>query len=297
MSAKILYITIFATFRAFAQDGAEQYYQIPKSMALFLTIFLILLTGFAIYIFFVNRKLKNLVAKTKSQIEEVKKIKAKKEEIISKAISATSHHWRQPLNTLSMLTDLLIMRFEQNRLDEEFLQYFHTKSKEHIKQINDSIDVLRTFNLKEKKESFDLIPLIKEFLERQKINYPDIMFKLNAPSSLKITNYKKALLDTLKHLIQNSAKALEEADKKEIAINIKEEKDRVVIEVSDSAKGIDSKIMEKIFEPYFSTKEDSSAGVGLFFVKTFITYHLNGTIEAFNDNGAHIKMTFPKEIE
>ena len=72
--------------------------------------------------------------------------------------------------------------------------------------------------------------------------------------------------------------------------------DEVKIEIEDNAGGINENYIDRVFEPYFSTKkEEEGTGIGLYMGKTIVNKHLHGSIEAKNiDNGVCFRIKIPK---
>jgi signal transduction histidine kinase len=98
--------------------------------------------------------------------------------------------------------------------------------------------------------------------------------------------YPNELLQVLINIINNAVDALSEnkVEKPTLTITLKQqiEDDPIYLTISNNAKPIDEKVLPRIFEPYFSTKEKNGTGLGLYIVKTIIDKHLDGRIAAQN---------------
>ena len=65
--------------------------------------------------------------------------------------------------------------------------------------------------------------------------------------------------------------------------------------VSDNGKGVDENILDKIFDPLFTTDNSRKiSGLGLSICREFVEMH-GGTIKAYNNLGLTIEFTIPKE--
>ena len=94
----------------------------------------------------------------------------------------------------------------------------------------------------------------------------------------------------MNNIINNSVDALKENDQvqKYIFIISHIENDKAIIKIKDNAGGIPEDILDKVFEPYFTTKHKSQGtGLGLYMTHKIITESLNGEIYAANVNFDH----------
>jgi len=118
------------------------------------------------------------------------------------------------------------------------------------------------------------------------LQYHNITLVYKQEKKININCYKNELLHILINLISNSRDAYIEnksINSKKIIIEIKRKNKLIEITISDHAGGIDEKIIDRIFDPYFTTKHKSQGtGIGLFMSKKIITQHFDGNIEVQN---------------
>ena len=116
---------------------------------------------------------------------------------------------------------------------------------------------------------------------------------------LKIMIKNNDLVQVILNLLVNSIDAymLSENENKIIKIYTKEEDTKIVIKIKDNAGGIPAEIIDRIFEPYFSTKDKKNGtGIGLYMSKLVVESHLNGTINVqSNDKSTTFTVAINKE--
>lgn len=112
---------------------------------------------------------------------------------------------------------------------------------------------------------------------------------------------KNELSQVILNLIANAMDAIIENKiaQGEISITVQSSADSAVLSIADNAGGIDEAIMDKIFEPYFTTKENcNGTGIGLYMSKTIIEEHMSGKLEVYNTaSGASFKIILPIEVD
>jgi len=202
-------------------------------------------------------------------------------------ISMIAHQWRQPLNNLSLINQLLISKYAKEQLDDKTMQYFKTNSQRQINLMSSTIDDFRNFFKTENEKKECKIETILENLSE--ISQPiyknhNINLVINIEQCFTIYVYPNALSQAILNIINNAKDALVEhniSDKK-ITITVRKEEDIVII-IEDNAGGIAPDIIDKIFDPYFSTKkEKNGTGLGLYMTKMIIEEQLESTIKVIN---------------
>lgn len=216
---------------------------------------------------------------------------------LGQMLANIAHQWRQPLTELNLTLFNINKAMEKNRTNE--VQLYYNESKKIIKGMSQTIDdfsnffdphkEVQPFNIEESIQ--EALEMLDKLIHRKQIN---IEFKHERCAVLGIKN---ELSQVIINLIQNSIDVFEQKAIKKACITIKSyiNGNNAVIEFSDNAKGIEPAYLEKVFEPYFTTKHKSSGtGLGLFMSKLIIEKSLKGTILVENrSKGAFFKLTVP----
>ena len=211
-------------------------------------------------------------------------------------IGNIAHQWRQPLSVISTASSGVKISREMNTLTDENLNQsldMITKSANHLSQ---TIDDFRDF-FKPKKEKIDF--LLSEIIEKtmnlisaQFINQEISLIK--NIENIKMNGFESELIQVVINILNNAKDALTNCENdKYIFIDIYKKENQVIIKIKDNAGGIKEKIIEKIFDPYFTTKHKSQGtGVGLYMSNEIINKHMEGKIEVKNENFSYINKNY-----
>ena len=202
-------------------------------------------------------------------------------------IGNIAHQWRQPLTHLSYIMMNLKTAYDKDRLTNKYFEEKSKEAKEQLEFMSNTIDDFRDFfKMSKQKEKFYVNEAIDEVINLQKASFKahSIDVDFTYENSVEIYTYKGEFLQVLFNLLNN---AKDEFVKKEIEdcrifINLKQEDKKVVITVLDNAGGIPKNIIDKIFEPYFTTK-DKGLGLGLYMSKMIIDRSINGKLDVKNE--------------
>ena len=221
-------------------------------------------------------------------------------------ISMIAHQWRQPLTAISSTITNIDIKLEIGKFDFEdkedrklflkFLEKKHNNIINYIKNMSDTIDDFRTFfkpNKERTETTYD--ELVKSTLSiiEMSIKNNNIKLILDLNCNKPINIYENDLKQVLINLIQNAKEILLERKIENPTIKITASNE--VITISDNAQGVPIEIIDKIFEPYFSTKDKKGGtGLGLYMSKMIIEDHCNGKLTVSNNsNGAVFKIYIP----
>jgi len=224
----------------------------------------------------------NLVNHEKKAIEESKFI------ALRELIHNIAHQWRQPLSVISMSASSLSMKKELEDLSDIELYDLCNTIDNSAQQLSDTIDSFHTVITQNNEKSiFNLNQLIEDnssLLFCQSVN-TQITPIINIDKTIQIEGFKNQLIESLIYITTNSKDALNRLDiqDKMVFIDGYKNENQIILNIYDNARGIDDAIINKIFEPYFTTEHQSRGkGLGLYSVYKMITESFNGTINVSN---------------
>ena len=208
-----------------------------------------------------------------------------KQALIGELFSMIAHQWRQPINKIASIIALLRFDLENDNVDKKEIDKSCEEIENSIEFMSETIDDFRTFykpTTQTKKVNLKAligrsVLFLKSSVVKNNIkviqDLEDITFEL----------YRNEFLQVMLNLVKNAIDAI--GSQGVIVIKLyKNVNGTIVISVENSGKSIDEKLIAKIFDPYFTTKEDSM-GLGLYMTKMIIEKHMNGSIrvEALKD--------------
>lgn len=203
-------------------------------------------------------------------------------------IENIAHQWRQPLSLITTGVSGIKLKKQLNDLDDVFFYETLDSILNTSKYLSNTIDDFRYFFKPQKeKEVFYLEECCRKTIDLMNPNFLNKDIQINYKmENIQISGYETELIQVLINILNNSKDALELLnDEKLIFIDIFMENKKVIIEIKDNAGGIDEGIIDKVFEPYFTTKHQSQGtGIGLFMCKEIINKHMNGQLNISNQS-------------
>ncbi len=255
-----------------------------------------------------NKELKQLNEKLEQRVqEELAKRKTNEALLIQQSRSAAlgemisniAHQWRQPLNAVSLNVQNLDFLYKNKQLTDEQMERSVKKITFLTLNMSQTIDDFRNFFKPEKvKHSFDINNTVKKA-----IRIVDASFEtLNIKIDFKVNNnnyeafgFENEYSQVIVNILTNSKDSFIEKDIENplIEIELIKDKNNINLILKDNAGGIPKKIFPKIFDPYFSTKENGT-GIGLYMSKMIIEKSMDGNLSAENiDDGLKFIISVP----
>ncbi len=207
-----------------------------------------------------------------------------------------AHQWRQPLAIISVSVGILDeKRLRGSLTDCEFkeeLNHINSNTSHMSQTIEDFLTYFRPNKVKEKFILADAID--KAMLIIGNLLYKEeITLRVDVDKKYIIDGFKEEYVQVLISILTNSIYVLKDKDEKSIYIKSQYLDDKLTLEISDSGGGIQDDIIDRIFEPYFTTKHQTvGTGLGLYITKMIIENSMNGTIKVTNTtSGAKFSIT------
>jgi signal transduction histidine kinase len=239
------------------------------------------------------KALTHLISISTKEIEEKNKQLLKQQKLLanSKAIAAISHQWRQPLNVLSLIISKMKFYYKNSLLSPEKIEKFLDDSEKTVDNLSDVIDQFKTLFLHLENETKAI--LIQDLITKAKQNIDQELLKYNIHHTIDYNQNELSIIHTdmdkvvsvLNAIYENAVEAIRECPQcdKNIYTKINISYNMIDISIFNSGDKIKDDIIENLFEPYFSTKDDNERGLGLYIAKILVEDHLGGKLLVSSD--------------
>ncbi len=237
----------------------------------------------------------------KQQEQEIMLIQQSKMAAMGEMIGAIAHQWRQPLNAIALIVQDFKSAYEFGELDEKYIDDSVSKGMKQIAFMSKTIDAFRNF-FKPGKEvelfcAYEAVQSVCGLVDAGLL-HSKVQISLSFSDDAKtvcIEGYKNEFKQAVLNIVSNAKDAILER-KNGGSIEIKGDivESRLEIVFEDDGGGVDDTVINRIFEPYFTTKEQGKGtGIGLYMTKMIIEEHMDGIIKVYNgDKGAVFKLSF-----
>jgi len=255
-----------------------------------------------------RRELEDLTHTLEERVREKTEENARKDRLIihqarlaelGEMIGNIAHQWRHPLTRLSLILQNLKALNNRGRLEKERLNAMLATANEQIFFMSDTIDNFKDF-YKPATESVDFT--LREAYEKvmeiigYDLRHKNITVRYTQECPVRLHGKPNQFAQVLLNLIANARDALTERAVSDpvITLDVRCDDDGYRITVCDNAGGIPDEHLNRIFEPYFSTKSERGTGVGLYMVKTIIEEKFGGEVSVVNgEKGACFTLRLP----
>ena len=270
---------------------------IDYSFTIKIVIFSLFIIILLLFFYRREKNLKNKISKLNQNLEykitkEVNKNREKDQYLFQQSklasmgemIGNIAHQWRQPLNRIGLSSQIIHTLVE----DKETTNNEQIKRKiDHINKnihyMSDTIeDFMNYFHPDKEKKVFLIHDSFMKALQLLKTRTSDITINLKVNEELQINGYENEFTQIILVILNNALDNYEitKVDNFIIDIFIEENNNYYTILIKDNGGGIEAKTIDKIFEPYFTTKfQKEGSGIGLYMAKMILEQSMQSSID------------------
>ena len=242
-----------------------------------------------------NRELDLLNKEMEKRVEEATRKYLEKSRMIElqsrhtqmgEMIGMITHQWKQPISAAYLLIHVLKTKLSNETCDIELFTEKLEQLKHLIHHMDETVHAFQEFfNPSKTRVVFNIYDTIRKIIDLVEYEFiiHNIRIDIDGDRTLSASGYPNEFNQVILSLLKNAKDAFlrKPHEDMRIHINLKKEGGYTVVRVADNAGGIPEDIIDRIFEPYVTTKKNGS-GIGLNIAKTIIEENMNGTIEVHN---------------
>lgn len=215
-------------------------------------------------------------------------------------LSNIAHQWRQPLNSLALLVQGGVFEYKKGVLDSDSFNRCANRCMEIVTSMSNTINLFQSFFMPEaERREFDPLDMVGKSVSIVRASYEQngIAVRIINQGALPMTGFSIEFSQVIVNILNNAKDVLMERRTPEPAVEIYCgcEDGRNVITIRDNAGGIPEEIVDKIFDPYFTTKFKShGTGIGLYMSKMIVEKSMGGKLSVRNTHeGAEFCIELP----
>ena len=237
-----------------------------------------------------------LTLETAERLQALEELRKKDEVLMQQSRQAAmgemigniAHQWRQPLNAVGLLVQDLTLSYEYGTFSKGYLESSSAKIMQLVRHMSQTIDDFRNFFTPDKQKcEFDPAQAVQRTLALVDgaLNDKGIRVVVETQQVAPIIGHPNEFSQVLLNIVNNAMDAFAENACSDpcIGVRVASEGGKAVVTIADNAGGIAEEILDRIFEPYFTTKEQGKGtGIGLFMAKNIVEKSMNGRLSARN---------------
>jgi two-component system C4-dicarboxylate transport sensor histidine kinase DctB len=256
----------------------------------------------------INNMIDNLEFKIQEEInkrleQEQILIQQSKLASMGEMIGNIAHQWRQPLAQISAIHMNMKVTYDFDKFTKEYMESKIKEANKLTAYMSQTIsDFQNFFKPQGEKEVFSIEKACRDayFILESSLKAHGIEVIFHITQDVTINGYKTEYSQVILNLLSNAKDILIERQIKnpKIELEIKDGNHFALVKIKDNAGGVDTSIIDKIFEPYFTTRHQTQGtGIGLYMSKNIIERNMHGYINVVNvEDGALFTVKVDKEI-
>jgi len=199
-------------------------------------------------------------------------------------LAMIAHQWRQPLSVISMVANNIKMELElSEEISREELEKFVASLHTQTQYLSHTIEDFRDFFKPDKeKREIKLSSIIEKLqnLMQKSLEENAIKLTVHNVADISLFTYPNQLIQVIINILNNAKDAMKEMqpENAEITIDTEQKNGELLIKICDNGGGIDDKTLNKLGEPYVTSKEKNGTGLGVYMSKIITTKQLKGRL-------------------
>ncbi|MEA3289667.1 MAG: HAMP domain-containing sensor histidine kinase, partial [Campylobacterota bacterium] len=246
----------------------------------------LVLEGF-IFAYMLSYRLKLLEFKVKDQ-QKYLLLKNKKEQF-GEIIGNIAHQWRQPLNRINLNLAVIDESLKDEIPNKDIIYKKIVSTEKNIHYMSDTIeDFIDFYNPNKEKELFNIYDVVKKALKLLSNRLEGIEVNIFMEKNIEVNGISNEYLQVLLIILNNAIDNfhIQKTRNSKIDISLIEDNNSIVLTIKDNGGGIIKSNIEKVFDPYFTTKYKSEGtGLGLYVAKMLIEDSMDGILDVQVDAG------------
>lgn len=258
------------------------------------------ITGYSAVMFDVTNEIN--LEKNTALLEETIVDNEEKLKIMSDTMRTVAHEWRQPLNTISLDAQNLLISYilmDEVVTKDEAVPVLESMQN-NIQGLSNIISKFQYITeFRAQKKDIDINELCKSAINESIVDKDIINFQSLMNESVK--TYDDALLKAIVSILNNAQEAIDRCkscEEKFIDFKVVKLKNNIYLEISNNGGNIPKDIIDNIFTPYFSTKETKNGvGLSLYISKVIVEFHMKGKIKVTNKENNVVEFSIALPVE
>jgi len=239
-----------------------------------------------------SKRLEELVRQEVAKNEEKQRLLIQQNKLaaMGEMIGAIAHQWRQPLNNITLILHFIRDNIDNPDFTHSMLEHYVQRAKKQIDFMSETIDDFRDFHRPSKTKSFfdvekairSTLAIMQTQLDKNRIEV------ILSGESFEIEGFENEFRQAILNILANAKDAIANQMQSisgfhgKILIHLS---DRQSITIYNNGGPADPEVLERMFEPYFTTKfENQGTGIGLYMTRTIIEDNMHGIIRAANQD-------------
>lgn len=249
---------------------------------------LIILIFFIIIFYAVAKYLNRIILINQREQEHKDKVIIQQSKMVSmgEMLDNIAHQWRQPLSVITSLASGMKIQQKLGLLDvEKDIETTSDKIMESAQYLSQTIEDFRGFLRKDKEvTTFALNPVMQRSLKIIEGTFNGVTINLECPKEIVVNGYQNELIQAILNILNNARDILieKQIENKLIDIQVTQDEQYAIIQISDNAGGIPDEFLDKIFNSDFTTKGEKGTGIGLYMTNQILS-NMGGKITVSNN--------------